>query len=121
MNCTSLLAREFWLDGKLDCPCCCLFIGYEDGSWKRVLYDVEAYNWVFEDSDEIPNINEPLGDESFYYPYKEYIPKGFNDAGELSELNYIDNNNVNLEFSSGINISLSFDADTYDIKISKST
>jgi hypothetical protein len=108
-ECVSILSREFLLNGEMQTPCCCLFIGFSDGSWKKALFDDENYCWELDESDEIPDENKPHGDGEFQYPYKQYLPKEFKSAGELVTYDLLTKNNLVVSFSSGIKLVLSYD------------
>ena len=111
-ECTSFLAREFWLNGILQTRCCCLFLGFSDGSWKKALYSDESYSWELVESDETPSEENPLGDSEFCYPYKQYLPAGTKTAGELTEIELVTNNKLVVSFSSGIRLALLYDEET---------
>ncbi|WP_420589290.1 hypothetical protein [Bacterioplanoides sp.] len=111
-ECVSILSREFWLKGEKQTPCCCVFIGFNDGSWEKALYNDESYTWELNSSDEIPNENHPLGDDEFSYPYKQYLPAELETAGTLSERQLVTNNELVVVFSSGLKLILSYNANT---------
>lgn len=111
-ECVSLLAREFWLEGELQSSCCCIFFGFNDGSWLKALYNDEVCSWEINDSDENPIQSRPLGDRKFWYPYKEYVPAHLQSLGELTgHLTQAPNKFV-ASFSSGVKLLLSYNDET---------
>ncbi|WP_461535045.1 hypothetical protein [Spongorhabdus nitratireducens] len=58
---TSIVAREFWLEGDQVTPCCCLFIIYENGCCEKIYYDDERCIWATEYLAERPDLNNPGG------------------------------------------------------------
>ncbi|MDH5629158.1 MAG: hypothetical protein OEY96_03280 [Gammaproteobacteria bacterium] len=108
-KCISLLAREFWLNGEISSHCCCFFIGFDDGTWLKALYNDELCLWELIDSDEVPDINNPVGDKSFYYPYKEYMPKELDNCGALINSELQNNNKLIINFSSNLQVVLQYD------------
>lgn len=109
-ECISLLARTFWLDGEIVTRFCCLFIGFDDGSWLKALYNDEEYIWEIGDS-EVPDLMD-VGDADCYFPYKQYLPEGVASCGQLVCCNFSGNNVLTLTFSSKLRVVLSFDPAT---------
>ncbi|MAM87501.1 MAG: hypothetical protein CME36_09370 [unclassified Hahellaceae] len=115
-KCTSLLVREFWLDGSLVSACCCLFVGFDDGTWLKAYYNDENYRWVLEATTERPDIAKPKGDSQFYYPYKEYLPAHLQDIGALEKSEHRGDTELVLIFSSGVEVAL-----LYDVRLEESS
>ena len=111
--CNSILAREFWLQGELQTPCCCIFFGFSDGSWLKALYNDEQYLWEISNSDETPDKLD-IGDSEFSYPYKEYLPESMSNCGALISEQALSNNKLVVSFSK-LKIALSYDV-TQDIE-----
>lgn len=109
-ECISLLAREFLLKGEIQTPCCCLFIGFNDGTWLKAFYNDETYTWELVKSNEVPDPNRPLGDSEFNYPYKQYLPSGLNSCGSLIENEIQGNTRLVITFSSNLEVVLSYDS-----------
>lgn len=108
-DCIALLAREYWHKGELVSSCCCMLIGYSDNSWQKVLYNDEEYIWEIEDSDEVPNILKPEGDDEFYYPYKSFLPENLSTIGKFKSAELIGRNKIVLQFSLGLQVTLVYD------------
>jgi len=106
--CTSLLSREFWLDGELITPCCCMFIKFSDGSCLKAFFNDEENIWELTETLESPNLKDKLGDNQFIYPYKEYLPSSMSGCGNIIEKNCNDDK-MSLKFSSGLEIIFSYD------------
>lgn len=115
-NCIALTTREFWLNEELMEPCCCLFIGFENETWIRVLFNDENLCWELESLTETPDLKSE-GDSEFYYPIRQYLNKQENKLGELIETKNHNRNCIELVFSSGAYILLSRDIETESNKI----
>lgn len=98
-----------------------MFIGFDDGSWIKALYNDESCSWEANESDEIPDINRPLGDSKFYYPYKQYLPEGIKPTGDITEITHPTNNVMVVSFSNGLKLVLSYDIKTENEHIEVST
>jgi hypothetical protein len=115
-NCISLTAREFWLNEELISSCCCLFVGFENGTWIKAFYNDEILNWEIESLSEAPHLISE-GDSEFYYPIRHYLNEQENKLGELIETKNHNRNSVELVFSSGSYILLGHDDETESNKI----
>lgn len=107
-ECISILSREFWLNGERQTTCCCLFIGFNDGSWDKAQYNDESCAWEINESDEIPDEKKSLGDSEFFYTYKQYLPASLDTGGEITKKQVKTNNELVILFSSGIELLLSY-------------
>jgi hypothetical protein len=112
--CTRVVAREFWFQGKLVSPCCCLFVCFESGNSLVASYNDELCTWELNESHEAVDFSSPEGDEEFFYPYRYYLDgpikyKG-SEAGENTMVVY---------FSGKVSIELSYckEAETEEIKV----
>lgn len=84
-----------------------MFIGFNDGSWLKALYNDESCAWELIDSDEVPNKDSPEGDSEFYYPYKQYLPNSMENCGKLEVHEIRGNTQLILSFSSSLKLVLS--------------
>jgi hypothetical protein len=118
-ECISLVAREFWLEHELVTQCCCLFVGFDDGSWLKVYHDDEECIWTLVDSDEVPDQDEVIEDEEFKWQSKQYLSENMNSCGNLVEAKLTNRNHMVLVFSSKLSVSLSHDpvAETESIEV----
>jgi len=115
-NCISLTAREFWLNEELISSCCCLFVGFENGTWIKAFYNDKFLNWEIESLSEAPHLISE-GDSEFYYPIKQYLNMPSNEFGGLIETINHNRNSIELAFSGGVSVLLSYNIKTESEKI----
>ena len=103
-NITGVFAREFWLNGELSSPCCCLFICIEDVDKLLFSHNDEDCAWEQTTTQEEIDFLQADGDGEFYYPYKEYL--GNQVAESISHKGHtVGKNSVAIEFSNDASLS----------------
>ena len=65
-GCRALVAREFWLSGKLVNAFCIVFIEDDRGESWSISLDDEDYTWKLERSQEVPRPGTSDGDGGFF-------------------------------------------------------
>ncbi len=106
-SCTSILAREYWLDGRRQNNCSCLFLSFDDGCSYKVFFDDGDDRWRLVET-VMPQERTLQGEKGVHFPHRQYLP-AYMEAGYLQRYSSVDHGLL-LGFSSGLEISLSHDA-----------
>ena len=78
-TCTTVIAREFWLDGKQQTECCALFVELDGEKWVTCHLDDSYLQWVIRFVD-APEQIAPF--DGFSYPHAD-VSKRFGLLGRI--------------------------------------
>ena len=112
-----IVASEFWLNGKLACPCCVLFIVFRNHDCLQALFNDEFEIWEVKGTHKVPDFVSPEHVTEYYYPYKDYTPNDMNDIGTLASYSVLDRTRLDLAFSKGVNVRLIYNEDSEETSI----
>ncbi len=68
-RCKALVAREFWLDGRLVDEFCAIFLEDDHKNVWKLYLDDEDYSWKWEHAQEMPKPGVTIGDADLSYPH----------------------------------------------------
>ena len=110
-HCDIVVNREYWLNGELILPSCCMFIHANNG-WHQLYFDDEAYSFKFQALKDAPEISKTLGDDVVSYPHETLFKGVFTEFN----LNTDDTDKASIEFSSGFCIKLNYNRETESVE-----
>ncbi len=70
-----LVAREFWLSGRLVNDLTAVFIGDDRGAAWKVFLDDEDYTWKAEPEADVPSVQPDERDPDFQWPVKDLLDR----------------------------------------------
>jgi hypothetical protein len=111
-RCTALVAREFWLGGRLVDEFCAIFLEDDHKNVWKLYLDDEDYSWKWKREQEMPKPRVTISDADLSYPHKDMFirfPLRDHVIGSLTEGDLGTCARATIRFSNGQALVLDFE------------